>query len=153
MKLIITTLLMFSSLSFAEEIEVPKLFRDSKITVTLKNGETYNFDGNKYMVVRRKAKVNIAAVLVEENKKEKPVILKEEKKKESSELNKNRVRLMAGVGPSGFTTKRKGDKVTVRTDEDELVGIGYDRLLDDTLSLNGQALSNGTLMFGLGLDF
>jgi hypothetical protein len=134
---------------FAEEIEVPKLFKDSKITVTLKNGETYNFDGNKYMVVKRKAKVNISAILTEDNKKDKPLIFKEKQK----ESNKNRVRVMAGVGPNGFSVNRKKDTVKVRTEQEELIGIGFDRLLDDKMSINGQAISNGTLMLGLGLDF
>lgn len=139
----------------AEEIEVPKLFIDSKIVVTLKNGKSYEFDGNKYMVVRRKAKQK-AIALIPQIEKELQKENKEQKKEtvQKSEPNKNRVRVMVGVGPSdGFSTKRRGDKVTVSSSEEDIIGVGYDRLLQDDISVNGQALSNGTVTLGLGLDF
>jgi hypothetical protein len=129
-----------------EKPEVPELLRDSKIVTTLKNGKTYSFDGNEYMVVRRKAKKKPAEEKVEVEKKAYDKLVKNQQKQ-------NRVRLIAGVGPSGFNSRTKTNYVEVKTENDALGGVGYDRMLNDTISIGGQVLSNGTYAVGVGLDF
>jgi hypothetical protein len=151
-KLLITVLLftVLSSAHSEEKIEVPKMFVDSKIVVTLKDGKQFTFDGNEWMVVRRKAKKSIAILAPKnESKKENKVAKSEEK----DNKNKNRIRLMGGIGPSGFDTTKRRNSVEVETTEDILGGVGYDRLITEEWSLGGQVLSNGTYTIGLGLDF
>jgi hypothetical protein len=150
--LILGMLFLISNLKAEDKIEVPKMFVDSKIVLTLKDGRQFNFDGNEWMVVRRKAKKSLAILApVKEKKKEEQKKVVENK--ESSSSKKNRVRLMGGIGPSGFDSERRKNTVKVETTEDTLGGIGYDRLIDDKFSLGGQVLSNGTYTIGVGLDF
>lgn len=151
MALLMGLMFLITNLKAEDKIEVPKMFVDSKIVVTLKDGKQFEFDGNEWMVVRRKAKKSLAILAPSNSKKQ------EEKKvaenKESSSSKKNRVRLMGGIGPSGFDKDRKGNTIRVETTEDALGGVGYDRLIDDKISVGGQVLSNGTYTIGLGLDF
>lgn len=139
-----------SSYAFAE-IEVPKMFIDSSITITLKNGKQYTFDGNKYMIVERKAKA-LAPVKTE--------VQEVEAKLEKStvfvlmpESKLNRVRLIGGYGPNGFKTSTNNNNMKVQTDNSVLGGIGYDRMLNDKFSAGALMLSNGSLGLSIGLDF
>jgi hypothetical protein len=130
----------------AEEIEVPKHMRDGKIVVTLKDGKSYEFSTNEYMVVRRKAKSKPVAVA--------PVSqVAVEKVKEPKPLNRNRVRLLGSYAPSGFNYSITGDTLTVRSTNGGVVGLGYDRLIGDRFSLGGAILTNGTYLLNAGVDF
>jgi hypothetical protein len=146
--LILSLMLIASTAMAADEIEVPKYMRDSVITVTLKNGKTYTFSGNEYMVVKRHAKKKLPeghAEIVELHKKVVELSKTQQKK--------NRARLMGGYGPSGFEHSVSGNTVNVKTTNDVLGGVGYDRMLDDKFSVGGAALTNGTYLLNLGVDF
>jgi len=66
----------------------------------------------------------------------------------------NRVRLMGGVGPSNKIDKEvNGSTMTVRTKNDAVLGFGLDHMLDERWSGNGQVLTNGTFMLGVGYDY
>ena len=145
MKKILLIALLGMNVSFAQEIEIPKLLRDSSITTTLKNGKQFTFDGNEYMVVRRKAKKKPVEELASSDKKAEQSL--------ASPQKLNRVRLMGGLAPNGFNSKTHGSTVDVSSTNGPVGGVGYDRMINKTLSLGGQVLSNGTYTLGLGLDF
>jgi hypothetical protein len=46
-----------------------------------------------------------------------------------------------------------GDTVEVTAEKGGVAGFGYDRLLDEDVSVGGQVLSNGTATLNLGFDF
>lgn len=135
----IIALLLCSIIAFAEEI--PSYMKDGTIIMTLKDGKKYTFSTNEYKVVRRGS-----------NKKKQDAA---PSKKEESPVaqNKNRVRVMGGFGPAKLETTKNSDSATVRLKNDKVGGIGYDRLITDRVSIGGQAQSNGTYLFNIGLDF
>lgn len=138
---------------FAEDKPVvPKILKDSRITTVLKNGKQVSFDGNEWMVVRRKAPKKVVAASIV------PFIVKEQipvplvvVKKISQKMN--RARLIGGVGPKGLDTSTFANYVEIKTKSGVIGGIGYDRMLDEAVSVGGQVLSNGTMAVSLGLDF
>lgn len=65
----------------------------------------------------------------------------------------NRARLIGGVGPKGFDSTTKTNYVEISSKSGVVGGIGYDRLLNEAVSVGGQVLSNGTMALSLGLDF
>ena len=97
------------TVAFAQ-IEVPAQFVDSKIVTTLANGKTYSFDGNEYMVVKRKAKVVVAVP------SEKGTCTRTQVTSNHHVQKLNRVRLIAGYGPDGFKTSRSTGHAKVSTD-------------------------------------
>lgn len=131
---------------------IPKALQDSKITTTLKNGKKVNFDGNEWMVVRRKAprKITEAVALTVPfiTKELVPVVVVQK-----SAIKMNRARLIGGVGPKGFESSTKTNYVEINSKSGVVGGVGYDRLLNEAVSIGGQVLSNGTMALSLGLDF
>lgn len=134
---------------------IPKILKDSKITTTLKNGKQVYFDGNEYMVVRRKAPKKVAEsvspapqvlVLTPAEAPTKVVVEKKSRKM-------NRARLIGGVGPKGFDSSTKSNYVEISSRSGAIGGIGYDRMLNEAVSVGGQVLTNGTIALSLGLDF
>ena len=146
MKYLVILITLTSSLVFGDEgIEIPKALVDSKIVTTLKSGKTYSFDGNEYMVVKRhpKKKVELAPVAVTASSSA----------SDKAEPKKNRVRLVGGVGPGGVNVLTGASSVKINTSFEGLAVVGYDRLLNKILSVNAQALTNGTYTLGVGFDF
>jgi hypothetical protein len=129
--------------------QVPSYLKDAEITVRLKNGKEYKYSANTHAVVTRASsnKKKPAEVIVREK-----VVIKE-RIVEVAKPTKNRVRLVGGRGPDGLDTDRKSDSVEISTRKGNVGGIGYDRLLDDKISVGAQIMSNGTSTLGLGLDF
>lgn len=120
--------------------DMPAYLKDGTITVTLKNGKTYTFSTNEYMVVKRGAK-KPAPALEQLATAMKP------------EPRRNRVRVLGGVGPNGLETTRSASQATVTTTSGAVGGIGYDRLITDEVSVGGAALNNETYLLNIGLDF
>jgi hypothetical protein len=149
MRKVLSILFLFSiGIAYADEkIEVPALFKDSSITTTLKNGKQFTFDGNKYMVVLRKAKPSL------EDKSSVSIDKKELVRLQENQQKLNRVRLMGGIGPTGFKSDANASSVDITSKRGAIGGLGYDRMLNKNMSVGGQALSNGTLLLGAGLDF
>jgi hypothetical protein len=127
---------------------IPELLKDSKIVTTLKNGKQVSFDGNEWMVVRRKApkKLEEKLVLLPSDQSAAQV-----RKQPAQKMN--RARLIGGVGPKGFDSTTKANYVEINSKSGVIGGIGYDRLLNEAVSIGGQVLSNGTMALSLGLDF
>ena len=149
MRKVLSILFLFSiGVAYADEkIEVPELFKDSSITTTLKSGKQFTFDGNKYMVVLRKAKPSL------EDKSLVSVDKKELVRLQENQQKLNRVRLMGGIGPTGFKSDADANSVDITSKRGALGGVGYDRMLNKSISAGGQVLSNGTYTLGIGLDF
>lgn len=127
---------------------IPELLKDSKIVTTLKNGKQVSFDGNEWMVVRRKApkKLEEKLVLLPSDQSAAQV-----RKQPAQKMN--RARLIGGVGPKGFDSTAKANYVEINSKSGVIGGVGYDRLLNEAVSIGGQVLSNGTMALSLGLDF
>jgi hypothetical protein len=148
MRIITIMLCMFTTYALADT--QPSYLKDATISVTLKNGKVYMFNANDYKVVKR------------EDTKCKPVVCAE--CPASAAINKpsvvaasvpriNRIRVMGGVGPSGIKSEDTGSMLKVSPSYNAVGGVGYDRMLNDKLSINGQAYTNGTFSLGVGFDF
>lgn len=143
MKLLTTLIIAcFTSLAFAE---MPEYMKDGKITVTLKDGKTYEFSTNEYMVVKR-------GVKAKKEVKQDDVLLVE-KKMDQESVKKNSVILHAGVGQSGLTVRSNGNLHEVEEDQDMVGGLTYCRSGSDNLGVCGTAITNKTFMLGIKKDF
>lgn len=69
-------------------------------------------------------------------------------------VRKNRVRLLGGYGPEEVEVNKKSSShATLDEDKGLVLGLGYDRLLDDRWSIGGQIQTNETYLLNIGLDF
>jgi hypothetical protein len=146
--LFLLILVSVNTLAADEKPIVPELLKDSKIVTTLKSGKQVSFDGNEWMVVRRKApkKLEEKLVLLPAQESSSPI-----HKQPAQKMN--RARLIGGVGPRGFDSTTKANYVEINSKSGVIGGVGYDRLLNEAVSVGGQVLSNGTMALSLGLDF
>lgn len=141
MRYLITAVMMFCS-TIASAEELPAFMKGATISVTLKDGRTYQFKSETHKVVPRLGDMAAA-----------PATSRSKRKPEEAKSGKNRVRLLGGYGRTGLATENNGSTVTVRTSSGLVGGVGYDRMISERWSLGGQALSNGTYTLGVGLDF
>ena len=119
----------------------PDYLKDATIVVTLKDGTTYTFSANEYMVAKRDANPTIQLP-------EKPIILKDESKLKST------VKLYSGVGPSGNLNVESTPSTTIIRQETVFVfGLGFNQEINETFSLDVIGLSNKTAIFGVGYSF
>lgn len=114
--------------------EPPPFLKDAKIVVTLKDGKEYTFSANQWKVVPRLDKAKAVA----------PTLVSEQK---------NRVRVLGGVGPQGFSVSKSPSEVIVKDKKEAVVGLGYERKITKRFSLGGEVISNGTYLFDFGIDF
>lgn len=137
--LILATFVMILSFALiAKAEEIPDYMKDGEIVVTLKDGRKYTFSTNEWKVVRRGSKA-----------KEQPARLAE-----TPETNRNRIRVLGGVGPSGgLNISSTPSSATISTDSGAVLGVGYDRLINDKLSVGGQIQTNDTVLINVGVDF
>jgi len=158
MKNIATLLIafMFSVSAFADATEVPAYLKDAVITVTLTNGKVYTFSANTHAVVVRassnKKKPTETAVVEKKVETEKP----SKQTCEEAGFRKqkmNRVRVMGGRGPDGVQADVGTTTTVVTQSQGPVGGISYDRSIDDTISVGGQIMTNGTGTVGVGVDF
>lgn len=137
-------LLAFSSLVNAQSLPgqevIPEYMKDGVITVTLKDGNVYTYSTNDHKVVTRGSSKKVEPKLVE-------VV------KVNVESKKNRVTLHSGMGFKGFNTEVSGSLVKLREQRVIVFGASYSRMLDKQLSGTISAFSNGTVTFGLGVDY
>ena len=116
--------------------KAPAPFQDSDIKRKLKDGSVQQFDGNKYMIVKRGAKSpKVAPVVVNETK-----IIK----------HKNRVSLLAGRAPDGDLSVSGR---TVYTEPEFTVGLQYQRVLTERFNVGIQVQTNESVFGSIGLDF
>jgi glucan biosynthesis protein len=114
--------------------------KDAVITVTLKNGKTYQYSANEYKVVRRGSKAKTPEVQVVTSEPAAP-------------LNRNRVQLHAGVGYKGFYTSVNSSDIIVKEKRVPVFGVSYFRLLNEDTSIGATVMSNGVYTLGVGKDF
>jgi len=143
---------MFSITALADATEVPVYMKDAVIIVILKDGKEYKFSGNTHAVVLRASSNKLKPAVIVEKVVEVDKLV-EVCSEPAKELHKNRIRAMIGAGPTGLKTVTDRSTIKVTPKFGPLGGIGYDRLLDEDISVNGQILTNGTATLGLGLDF
>lgn len=115
----------------AEE-KAPAPFQNSAIERKLENGKVQKFDGNQYMIVRRGTKT------------EPKVIVKEKKV-----YKKNSLKLYVGYGPNEV----EQDGINAKLDSDPLLGVGYQRMLNEDFSLEVIGITNESLLIGGGYHF
>lgn len=127
----IIVLILAMNITKAEEI-APKPFANSDIKRTLNDGKVQKFDGNKYMIVKRGVKSKPEIKIVE-----KPV------------YKKNAIKLFLGYGPNDLNRRNN----SVELDSDPLLGIGYQRMLNEDFSLEVIGISNESLLIGGGYHF
>ena len=125
--LIIFTIILTTNIYAASKVPPP--FRNSIIKRRLRNGRMQMFDGNRYMIVRRKSKRKIPT--------------------KKSLYKKNAIKAFLGYGPNEI--KSYGNKAVL--DKDSFLGIGYQRMLNDKLSIEVIGTTNESLMLGGGLHF
>jgi len=133
--------------------ETPKQFKDSGVTRVLKDGSVQKFDGDKFKIVPRtqKRKVCPPTVVVQER------IVKEEVIK--IERKRNHLQLYVGNGPSdSLSTSRNGNTITVQSEDENLLGLGYSRDIIDlnediSLSVGGFYFTNETVGVSVGVSW
>jgi len=113
----------------------PAFLKDATIDVNLKDGNKAHFSANEWKVVPRIDKSNSIPVKVIEK------------------TQKNRLRVMGGVGPQGYHHNQTTSEVNVANRNKVVTGLGYERKLTKLFSVGAQAITNGTFTLDLGLDF
>ena len=144
----IISMIMMSTL-YADASKVPSYLKDAVITVKLKNGKEYTFSANTHAVVARDSSNSLKPAQVITVEKETVV----EKAVYLECKAPNRLRVFAGRGPSGVRVDRNVDSIKVKSDMKAVGGVGYDRMIDEQVSVGAQLMSNGTATLGLGVDF
>lgn len=139
------SLLSFST-AMASEV-APSYLKGGTITVTLKNGKTYSFSADEYMVVKRHAPTALVGPMAPAP--ERVVILRDK----APEPKRNTVTVYGGAGHDGLSVDKTATSLTVKQDTAPVFGFGYSRLLNDEVSLQAVGLSNSTGLLGVGLSF
>lgn len=140
--------LITSTLAFADASVTPPFLKDATITVTLKSGKTYTFSANDHAVVRREKSARQTIVVEKLVEKECKIT-----ESQTRAAKPNRLRVFGGRGPDGIKTSESNGVVTLSPSQGAVGGFGYDRSLNDDVSIGGQVMSNETITLGLGLDF
>ncbi len=150
MKNLILAILLFAMPAMAGVIEAPAYLKDGQITVTLKDGTQYSFSTNEFAVVPRVTADKEGAVAG--SKGPMPLDATHRAAIEAMKPKKNRFRIVGGYGPDGVEVLTDADVLTLKQHYGAVVGIGYDYLLDNGVSIGAQAMSNKTYTLNLGLD-
>lgn len=135
----------------------PKWMEGGTWVLELPNGKKFPYLVSEWKLVPRVHKepevVAAPAVVKIDVPQAEPERVEREVIREKEVYRKNNVTFLAGVGPNGLKTKREGDDVVIRTMEDPVLGLQYTRNLNLDLSLSLQALTNETIMGGIGVSF
>lgn len=144
--LIVLVTLLFSVSAMAE---MPKYLEGATVTVTLKNGKTYEYKSDEMAVVpRSNLDVNAAKVAAFHTLHKKLV------SKEIVKNKKHRVYGLLGYGPTGnLKTSTNGSKYKTEHEEGAVFGVGYQFKLSEDLNIGGQVQSNETFSLSVGTDF
>jgi len=139
--------LLFSVSTIAAKI--PKFLKGAKVTVTLKNGEKHTYDSEEMAVVPRKTPIKKSPKLAGFDKLHKKVVNKELVKNK-----KNRIYVLGGIGPTGgLRTSTDGSQYKTSHKTGSVLGIGFQRKIDEELNIGIQIQNNDTTSLSLGLDF
>jgi hypothetical protein len=134
MKYLLLIMLLVSSVAGADE----KIIRR-------KNGRDVEYDPKDYVIVPRRKKKPMTSA-------PKPEVQKVAEK-EIRVYQKNHARLLGGVGPTGISTLRVGDTLYMSENYNPVVGIAYGRNVSERWSVEGEALTNSTLLLGVGYNW
>ena len=94
----------------------------------------------KIRTVKAKAKTKVVV-------KEKIVV------KEKPVYKKNMLKLLGGYGPTGVDVYRNGNSAIAEERKGLVIGLGYSRMLNESFSVGGDVLSNGTYLLEGGFHF
>lgn len=144
MKYLMIALMFVSQVCFAEQ---PAYLKDATITVTLKNGKTYTYSANEYMVVKRGAKSAAPVQVAPLAEKSVP--------SQSSESSEGvyRLTLHGGMGFDGQNVDQSANQVEVTQKRAFVYGASLSRKVSEKVSVGGTVLSNKTYLLGIGYDF
>lgn len=147
-KLIFIAMLLVTNLGLASE--TPGYLKDGIITVTLKNGKSYSFSTNEYMVVKR------GAAKTELAKEEKPLAAPVVVRQSTSSNSKRLKHIVSGEvlrSTQGFDTKVSGNQTDVTERKKIGVGVQYQYNFYKDLFMGGRVDTNGGAGVSLGLGF
>jgi hypothetical protein len=146
MKALIIALTMFTLSAVAQEL--PKHMKDGTITVQLKDGKTYAFSTNEYMVVKRGASSAKKLPAVEGASATRIA-------PKASEPKRHRHIVSGGIVHSngGLRTATSANEVEIRNRKEFGVDLQYQYNFHKDLYLGGRIDSNGGTGLNLGLGF
>jgi hypothetical protein len=146
--LIVLVTLLFSVSALAQQM--PKYLEGATVTVTLKNGKTYDYKSEEMAVVKRDSMGQLVAAQAVIKKVDKAL-----KEKKIVPNKRNRVYVLGGIGNSGkLKTKTDGSRYKTQIDDGEVFGVGIQRKINDgDYNIGIQLQNNGTTSLSLGHDF
>lgn len=129
--------------------EIPKYLEGATVTVTLKNGQKYEYKSEEYAVIPRSS-IGTTVALQNTIKRFKEKIENEE----IVENKKNRLFGIVGKGPTGeLDVSTNGSKYSIEHDRGAVFGLGYQRKVNNDFNLGIIIQNNQTTSFSLGKDF
>lgn len=129
--------------------QMPKYLEGATVTVTLKNGKTYEYKSEKMAVVPRENLGANALKVAGFDTLHKKVVNKELVKNK-----KNRVYGLIGYGLNGDQDVSKNGNVhSVEAGKGGILGAGYMRKVSDDINVGIQIQTNGTGGLTIGTDF
>lgn len=132
--ILILMIMVFILGNLRAEEKAPAPFQNSDIKRTLEDGKVQKFDGDRYMIVKRK-----------KNKTKPKVIIREK-----TVYKKNTVKGFVGYGPADLNRRSSN---TVDLDRQPFLGVGYQRHLNEEISVEVIGTTNESLMIGGGFSF
>jgi hypothetical protein len=132
---------------------MPEYLKDSTVTVTLKNGKEYKFDGNGWKVVSRTKSDQLTLEGLKRGAAFANGYSLGREHAESSEPSKNTLILQAGVGRTGVKDYKEGSAHVMEETSGPVLGLTYCRDLKYKLAPCATAITNETFMMGLKYGF
>lgn len=146
MKYILTILL---SLSVMNTYAMPKYLEGASVTVTLKNGKTYEYKSEEMAVVPRNSLGKLSTYESDLSDLKQRI-----ENKSLIENKKNRVSFIIGSGPTGeLEASTDGSEYSIDHKRGTVKGVSYQRKIDEQLNIGIQHQSNDTTSLSIGVDF
>lgn len=133
--------------------EMPKYLEGATVTVTLKNGKTYEYKSEDMAVVKR-ANLGVHKNEAKQTRKALATVAKKIKNKKLVKNKKNRIYGLIGYGNTGsLDVSTNGSTYETKHSRGAVGGIGYQRKVSEDLNLGVQVQTNGTTSLSVGTDF
>lgn len=132
---------------------VPKNLKGAKIIIKTADGKETEMEADKFKVVPRKQQFVTTKVVEVHSVECSPKVVERIVEKEPL---KNRVSLHGGMAPQVGLTRsvhNNGNMIEVESNVGPTLGVQYQRLVTERVSLSAEAQTNKTLLLGVGLDF
>jgi hypothetical protein len=128
---------------------MPEYLKGATVTVTLKNGKTYEYKSEEMAVVKRSSMGK--TLFLEQSM---ATITRKLKRKEIVENKKNRIYGLIGSGPTGgMNVNTDGSRYSVTHDKGTVTGIGFQRKVTEEVNVGIQVQSNDVTSLSVGFDF